>query len=338
MEARLPIPKSAVIRGTGSYYPERVLTNQDFERMVDTSDEWIRTRTGIRERHIADPQEASSDLAFKAAGRALKSAGWTPADLDLIIVATVTPDYPFPSCACTLQAKLGASQAAAFDIGAACTGFIYGLFLSKSLILSQQARRILLVGVETLSRITDYTDRSTCVLFGDAAGAVAIEADPEPDRGLLSVVIGSDGDQGELLYMPGGGSRHPASHESVDQKLHYMKMAGNEVFKIAVRGMESIARRAVEAAHLDVGDLDFLIPHQANIRIIDATAKRLEIPPERVVVTIERFGNTSASSIPLALDEEVRGGRVEKGNVIAMVAFGGGLTWGASVMRWEAER
>ncbi len=334
----MPTPKSAVIRGTGSYYPERILTNQDFERMVDTSDEWIRTRTGIRERHIAEPEQASSDLALLAARKALKAAGWTSADLDLIIVATVTPDYLFPSCGCTLQAKLGAGQAAALDIGAACTGFIYGLYLSRALILSQQVRRILLVGVETLSRITDYTDRSTCVLFGDAAGAVAIEGDPEPDRGLLSVVIGSDGDQGELLFMPGGGSRHPASHETVDQRLHFMKMAGNEVFKIAVRGMESIARRAVEAAHINVGDLDLLIPHQANIRIIDATAKRLEIPPEKVVVTIERFGNTSASSIPLALDEAVTSGRVKKGNVIGMVAFGGGLTWGASVMRWEGDR
>ncbi len=330
-------PKSAVIRGTGSYYPPKVLTNQDFERMVDTSDEWIRTRTGIRERHIADPDMASSDMAIEAARKALDAAHWTPQDLDIIMVATVTPDYLFPSCGCTLQARLGARQATAFDISAACTGFIYGLSLSRALIMSGQAKRILLVAVETLSRITDYSDRSTCVLFGDAAGAVCIEGSDEEGHGILSVALGSDGDQGELLYMPGGGSRHPATHESVDNKLHYMKMAGNEVFKIAVRGMEAIARRALEQADLPVEALDYLIPHQANIRIIDATAKRLGVPKEKVVVTIERFGNTSASSIPLALDEAIRDGRVKKGNTIGMVAFGGGLTWGSAVMRWEPE-
>ncbi len=334
----MPTLKSAVIRGTGAYYPERILTNADFEKMVDTSDEWIRTRTGIRERRIAAPEQASSDLALEAAKRALGAAGWTPTDLDLIIVGTVTPDYLFPSCGCTLQSKLKAPQAAAFDISAACTGFIYGLHLSRALILSGQARRILLVAVETLSRITDYSDRSTCVLFGDGAGAVCIEGSEAENQGILSVAIGSDGDQGELLYMPGGGSRHPATHDSVENKLHFMKMAGNEVFKIAVRGMESIARRAINDAGLQVSDLDHFIPHQANIRIIDATAKRMEIPPEKVVVTIDRFGNTSASSIPIALDEAVRGNRVAEGDLLGMVAFGGGLTWGASVLRWGPDR
>jgi 3-oxoacyl-[acyl-carrier-protein] synthase-3 len=331
----LPLPKSAVIRGTGSFNPPRILTNADFERMVDTSDEWIVARTGIRERHIADPDMASSDLAFQAASSALDAAGWTAEDLDTIMVATVTPDYLFPSCGCVLQGKLRAVNAAAFDISAACTGFIYGLNLAKALVLCGQSKRILLVGVETLSRITDYQDRSTCVLFGDGAGAVCIEGSPEPEKGIISVAIGSDGDEGDLLYMPGGGSRHPASHETVDQRLHYMKMEGNEVFKIAVRGMEAIARRAVSQAGCEVDELDLFIPHQANIRIMDATTKRLGLPPEKVMITIDRLGNTSASSIPIALDEAVRTGRAKDGNLLGMVAFGAGLTWGAAVVRWE---
>jgi len=330
----LPAPRSAVIRGIGAYCPSRVLTNSDLEKMVDTSDEWIRTRTGIRERRIADPDEASSDLALRAAKQALDTAGWSPTDLDIIMVATVTPDYIFPSCACTLQGKLGATRAAAFDMSAACTGFIYGMKLAKALILSMQAKRILLVGVETLSRITNYEDRATCILFGDAAGAVVIEGSQNEGEGILSVAIGSDGDKGELLYMPGGGSKHPASHETVDGKLHTLHMAGNEVFKIAVRGMDAIARKAIEEAGCTLKDIDLLIPHQANIRIIDATAKRLEMPPEKVIITIERFGNTSASSIPLSMAEAVREGRIQPGNLLAMVAFGGGLTWGAAVVRW----
>ena len=336
MEGKLPVPKSAVIRGIGAYYPERILTNADLEKMVDTSDEWIKTRTGIRERRIASPDTASSDLALKASEQALAQAGWTAKDIDIIMVATVTPDHLFPSCACTLQGKLGAENAAAFDLSAACTGFIYGMKLAQAMVLSQQARRILLVGVETLSRITDYTDRSTCILFGDAAGAVVIEGVEEPNRGILSVVIGSDGDQGDLLFMPGGGSLNPATHETVDKRLHYLKMAGNEVFKIAVRGMESIARKAISEAGFTPGDIDLFIPHQANIRIIDATAKRLQMPPEKVAVTIDRFGNTSASSVPLALTEAIKEGRVKNGTILGMVAFGGGLTWGASVVRWEA--
>jgi 3-oxoacyl-[acyl-carrier-protein] synthase III len=334
-EGALPAPKSAILRGIGAYYPERVLTNADLEKMVDTTDEWIRTRTGIRERRIADPPMASSDLAHQAALRALEMAGRKPSDLDLIMVATVTPDYLFPSCACTLQAKLGAPQAAAFDLSAACTGFIYGLAIARGMLLSEQARCILLVGVETLSRIVDYQDRSTCILFGDAAGAAILEGFPEPGRGILSVALGSDGDQGDLLCLPAGGSLNPASHETVDRRLHYMHMAGNEVFKIAVRGMETIARSAMKMADCTVDDIDLFIPHQANIRIIDATAKRLGIPREKVVVVIDRFGNTSASSIPLALSVAVSEGRVKRGDILGMVAFGGGLTWGSSVVRWE---
>jgi 3-oxoacyl-[acyl-carrier-protein] synthase-3 len=330
----LPAPKSVVIRGTGSYYPDRILTNTDLEKLVDTSDEWIRTRTGIRERRIADFPMTSSEMALHASREALATAGWTPEDLDIIMVATVTPDYTFPSCACTLQGKLGAGKAAAFDLSAACTGFIYGMKLARALVLSGQARRILLVGVETLTRITNYTDRTTCILFGDAAGAVVIEGVEEESRGILSVAVGSDGDKGELLYMPGGGSRYPASHETVDQNMHSIRMAGNEVFKIAVRGMETIARKALDEAGCTVEDVDLLIPHQANIRIIDATAKRMGVPPEKVVVTIERFGNTSSASIPLALNEAVKEGRVREGHLLEMVAFGGGLTWGAAVVRW----
>jgi len=327
-----------VIRGTGSYYPERILSNQDLEKMVDTTDEWIVTRTGIRERRIASPEQASSDLGTEAARHALDMAGWEATDVDTLIVATVTPDYPFPSCSCTIQGKLGASNAVAFDIGAACTGFIYGLNLSLALIRSGQARRILLVAVETLSRIVDYTDRSTCVLFGDGAGAVAIEKGTGDELGIRSVALGADGDQGHLLYMPAGGSRHPATHETVEGRMHTMKMNGNEVFKIAVRGMETITRRAIDMAHCQVEDIDLLLPHQANLRMIDATAKRLGIPSDHVVRTIQSFGNTSASSIPIAMDGVVRSGRVKRGDTLGMVAFGSGLTWGAAVIQWEGPR
>ena len=326
-------PRGAVIRGTGAYYPDKVLSNADLEAIVDTSDEWIITRTGIKERRIAAPDQASSDLALEAARRAMEMAGCTAMDIDTIIVGTVTPDYVFPSCACTLQSKLGARNAVAFDIGAACTGFIYGLNLARSLIMSENSRRILLVGVETLSRITDYTDRATCVLFGDGAGAVIIEG-TEEESGILSVALGSDGDYGELLFQPAGGSKNPATHETVENRLHTMKMNGNEVFKIAVRGMESITRQALDVAGITGDDLDLFIPHQANLRIIDATAKRLGIPKEKVVITIDRFGNTSASSIPIALDDSVRSGRINRGDTLGMAAFGAGLTWGGAVVRW----
>jgi len=329
----LSAPRGAVIRGTGAYYPDKVLSNADLEAIVDTSDEWIITRTGIKERRIAAPDQASSDLALEAARRAMEMAGCTAMDIDTIIVGTVTPDYVFPSCACTLQSKLGARNAVAFDIGAACTGFIYGLNLARSLIMSENSRRILLVGVETLSRITDYTDRATCVLFGDGAGAVIIEG-TEEESGILSVALGSDGDYGELLFQPAGGSKNPATHETVENRLHTMKMNGNEVFKIAVRGMESITRQALDVAGITGDDLDLFIPHQANLRIIDATAKRLGIPKEKVVITIDRFGNTSASSIPIALDDSVRSGRINRGDTLGMAAFGAGLTWGGAVVRW----
>jgi 3-oxoacyl-[acyl-carrier-protein] synthase III len=322
------------IAGTGSFVPPRVLTNQDLERMVDTSDEWITTRTGIKERRIADQTVAASDLAYGAAKKALETAEMTPDELDHIIVGTVTPDRLFPSCACTLQSKLGARNAAAFDISAACSGFIYALNVGRSMIASGSARNVVVAGVEVLSRIVDYTDRSTCVLFGDAAGAVVLKPSPDPRRGILSVATGSDGDMGDLLYMPAGGSRLPATHETVEKHLHALKMTGNEVFKIAVRGMDTIAREALRRAEVEIDEINLLIPHQANLRMIDATAKRLNIPPDKVLVNIQNYGNTSSASIPLGLDEAVRSGRIKRGDLIIMVAFGGGLTWGASVVRW----
>ncbi|HEX7881087.1 MAG TPA: beta-ketoacyl-ACP synthase III [Candidatus Eisenbacteria bacterium] len=325
---------TCVIAGTGSFAPPRILSNHDLERLVETSDEWITTRTGIRERRIADPGVASSDLAFEAAERALRTAELEARDIDVIIVGTVTPDHVFPSCGCTLQARLGARNAAAFDVTAACSGFLYALQIGRSMIEAGTARNVLIVGVEVLSRIIDWSDRSTCVLFGDGAGAVVLRPSDEPGRGVLSVRIGSDGEQGEVLYLPAGGSRHPATHETVEQHLHYVHMSGNDLFKIAVRGMETVARQALDEAGIGISDIDLLVPHQANLRIIDATARRLEVPSEKVVVNIDRYGNTSAASIPIALDEAVRGGRIRPGSRVVMVAFGGGLTWGAAVVNW----
>ncbi len=325
---------SCYVAGTGSYAPPRRLTNEDLERMVDTSDDWITTRTGIKERRIAEPSMAASDIAWEAATRALTSAEMTAEELDLIVVGTVTPDRLFPSCACTLQSRLGARNAAAFDISAACSGFIYALDVARAMIRSGGHKRVLVVGVEVLSRIVDYTDRSTCVLFGDGAGAVILKPSDSPDRGVLSVATGSDGDMGDLLCMPAGGSRIPASHESVEKRLHHLTMTGNEVFKIAVRGMEQIALEALSRAGIRLEDVDLLIPHQANLRMIDAVARRLSISQEKVFVNIQKYGNTSSASIPIALDEAVRAGLVRSGANIVMVAFGGGLTWGAAVTRW----
>lgn len=338
-EPRLSDPGSrqlrgAFVAGTGSFAPPRILTNQDLERMVETSDEWITTRTGIRARRVADADHAASDLAAVAARGALESAEMTPGELDLIIVATVTPDHLFPSAACTLQSKLGARNAAAFDMSAACSGFVYALDVARSMIAARTHDNILVVGVEVLSRIVDYSDRSTCVLFGDGAGAVVLKPCDDPNRGILSVAIGADGDYGDILCMPAGGSRLPASHETVEQHLHHIHMNGNEIFKVAVRGMEQILREAMRRAGVDQNGIDLLVPHQANLRIIDAMARRLEMPPGKVVINIDRYGNTSSASIPIGLDEAVRSGRIHRGDTIAMVTFGGGLTWGAAVMRW----
>jgi 3-oxoacyl-[acyl-carrier-protein] synthase-3 len=326
------LPRSRII-STGSYLPGKVLSNYDLEKMVDTSDEWITERTGIKERRLADETQAASDLAFGAAKAALEKADLGPDSLDLILVATVTGDMPFPSTACFLQNKLGAINAVGFDVNATCSGFLYGLYIANSFIRSGMHKRILVVGSEVLSRITDWDDRSTCVLFGDGAGAAIIEATDE-ERGILSIHINSDGRMWELLHLPGGGSRHPVSSDTIEERLHYIKMKGNETFKIAVRTLEDLGVRTLEENGIDSSRLSLLVPHQANLRIIQATAERLKIPMERVVVNLDKYGNTSAASIPIALDEAARSGRIKDGDYILLEAFGGGLTWASALIKW----
>jgi 3-oxoacyl-[acyl-carrier-protein] synthase-3 len=301
--------------------------------MVDTSDAWIRERTGISERRIAAPGQASSDLAHQAALRALAMAGVAADQLDHVIVATTTPDRILPCCACTLQQKLGATRAAAYDMFAACTGFVFGLELARGLIGSGQAETVLLVGVETLSRIVDYTDRNTCVLFGDGAGAVVLKA-CAPGDGLLAIDMHSDGGLGDVLEVAAGGSLLPASAETVRDHKHFIWMRGKKLFPFAVRSMEESLRTVLGRAAVDVADLELVIPHQANLRIIDAMRERIGVPSERVLVNIDRYGNTSSASIPITLDEVVRAGRLKPGDSLGFVAFGGGITWGASVARW----
>ncbi|WP_405156281.1 beta-ketoacyl-ACP synthase III [Paenibacillus sp. FSL K6-0108] len=319
--------------GTGKYVPEKILTNSDLEKMVDTNDEWIVSRTGIKERHIAAPDQATSDLAYEAAIKALESAGMTGSDLDLIIVATITPDSSFPSTACILQDKLGAKGAAAFDLSAACSGFVYGLATATSFIQSGMYNNALVIGADCLSRITDYTDRNTCVLFGDGAGAVIVGEVPK-GRGFKSFDLGAEGAGGSLLQMEGGGSRLPASVETVENKKHYIYMNGREVFKFAVRVMGTATIEVLRKAGLERTDVDLFVPHQANIRIIQSAMQRLELPEEKVVVNVDKYANTSAASIPLALVEAAEEGRMKAGDTVLMVGFGGGLTWGASVLVW----
>ena len=321
------------IVSTGSYLPEKVLTNFDLEKMVETSDQWITERTGIKERRIANENQAASDLAHEASKIALDRASLKAEDIDLIITATVTGDMPFPSTACILQDKLGAKKAAAFDINAACSGFLYGLYVADSFIRSGMHKKILVVGTEVLSKITDWEDRATCVLFGDGAGAVIVEPTIE-DRGILSMSVNSDGSMWDLLHLPAGGSKIPASRESVDNKLHFIKMRGNETFKLAVRALEDLVIRILEENKLDPSQISLLIPHQANLRIIQATADRLGLPMEKVLINIDKYGNTSASSIPIALDEALTTGRVKEGDYILLEAFGGGLTWASALLKW----
>ncbi len=322
------------IVGTGSSAPDRVLTNADLERFVSTTDEWIVTRTGISERHIAADGEATSDVAEGAARRALEMASVDPMDVELILVGTVTPDMFFPSTACILQERLGAWNASAFDLSAACSGFVYGLSVADAYLRAGIMRNILVVGAETLSKLVDWNDRATCVLFGDGAGAALVQR-TTGQSGLLSTHLYADGSKGKHLIIPGGGSRHPVCQRTLDDNLATIKMAnGNEVFKVAVRSMEEAAVAALKANGVEVSDIDLVIPHQANARIIFAMAQRLGLPKERIVVNIDRFGNTSAASIPIALDEAVRGGRLAAGDLVLMVAFGGGLTWGSALMRW----
>lgn len=323
----------AKIVSTGSYVPEKILTNIDLEKIVDTSDEWITERTGIKERRIARDEQAASDLAYEASRKALKAAGLKAKDINLIIVATVTGDMPLPSTACILQDRLDAKKAAAFDINAACSGFIYGLTVANSFIKSGSFRRILVVGSEILSKFTDWEDRTTCVLFGDGAGAAILEA-TEEDRGIISARIHSDGSLWDLLHTPGGGSRNPTSRETLKKRMHYIKMRGNETFKVAVRTLESLVVETLKESNLKPSQLSLLIPHQANIRIIQATAKRLDLPMDRVMINLDKYGNTSAASIPIALDEAVRTGRIKEGDYILLEAFGGGLTWASALIKW----
>lgn len=324
---------SVGVLGTGKYVPEKVLTNFDLEQMVETNNEWIVTRTGIKERRISADHEATSDLAYGASVEALRNSGITAEELDLIIVATITPDMAFPSTACILQERLGARKAAAFDLSAACSGFIYGLANASSLIATGMYKHILVVGAECLSKITDYTDRNTCILFGDGAGAVVLGEVPE-GRGFQSFVLGADGSGGDLLKIGGGGSRIPSSLASVNEGQHFIHMAGNEVFKFAVRIMGAAALEAVEKAGIAKEDVDLLVPHQANIRIIQAALERLELPEDKCMINLDLYGNVSAASIPIALAEAFEQGRVREGDRIVLVGFGGGLTWGSSVLVW----
>jgi len=321
------------IIGTGSYTPPRVLTNFDLEKMVDTSDEWIRTRTGIVERRIAEPDVPTSQLALLSAQRALESAQVEAGQLDLIIVATVTPDMFFPCTASLLQQELGAGYAAGFDMLVGCTGFVYGCAVAREMIGVGRYEHALIIGAETLSKIADWEDRNTCVLFGDAAGA-AILGPVEEGHGILTYSLGNDGTNADALKIPAGGSLMPTSEETVANRLHYLTMNGPEVFKFAVRAMAHSSLEVVERAGLSMSDVDLVIPHQANLRIIDAAAKRLNVPYERFVRNLESYGNTSAASIPLALDEEVRGGRIKSGDHVLLSSFGAGLSWGSMLVRW----
>ena len=326
--------RSVGILATGSYTPERVLSNFDLEKIVDTSDEWIVSRTGIRERRISSAEQASSDLAFEAAKRALEKANISAEQLDMIIVATVTPDMMFPSTACILQEKLGAKRAAALDVSAACTGFLYGITTATQFITTGMYKYVLVVGVETLSKITNYKDRNTCVLFGDGAGAALI-GEVNEGFGFQSFELGADGSGGPLLCQPAGGSRIPASSESVENDLHYLAMAGGEVFKFAVRVMNSATEAVLTKAGITKEEIDLLVPHQANKRIIDAAVQRFGLSEEKVAINLDRYGNMSSASIPVALDEAVQAGRVKEGDHIVLVGFGGGLTWGASLLKWS---
>ncbi|MFA7573073.1 MAG: beta-ketoacyl-ACP synthase III [Lutispora sp.] len=325
--------KAAGIIGTGSYVPETILKNSYFEEILDTNDQWIVSRTGIKERRKVKPEMATSDIATYAALKAIEDAKLTPMDLDMIIVATVTSDMSFPSTACIIQKNIGAEKAAAFDISAACSGFIYGLSIASQFVKSGSKKNILVIGAETLSKITDYDDRNTCILFGDGAGA-AIVSCVEEGFGILSAYLGSDGRGGDLLKLPAGGSRLPASEETIANSQHFIKMDGSEVFKFAIKIMGEAAEKALSLCGMEKEDIDYLIPHQANIRIIESATKRLKISKDKVFVNVDKYGNMSAASIAVALDEAKRTNKLNKGDVVVLVGFGGGLTWGSAVMKW----
>jgi 3-oxoacyl-[acyl-carrier-protein] synthase III len=326
-------PRTVSIIGTGSYVPERILTNQELEKMVDTTDQWIQTRTGIRERRIAKDNEATSDMGARAAMAAMEQAKVTPEEIDLIIVATATPDHIFPATACYVQKKIGAINAACFDLSAACSGFLYALEVAQQFISTHVYNTVLIIGAEKLSTITDWTDRNTCVLFGDGAGAAILRNRPN-SHGVISTHMGSDGDFSEILIMPGGGSRCPITPENVHLRLNTVKMAGKETYKQAVTSMFNAATRVLDEAGLQYEDIGCVIPHQANLRIIEAIAQRMGLPLEKFYVNLDRFGNTSAAAVAIALDEAHRTGRIQIGDYILLVVFGGGLTWGSSVIHW----
>ena len=325
--------RTCSIAGVGSYVPERIITNADLETLVDTSNEWIVSRTGIKARRVAAPHQFTSDLASRAASRAMRKAGVKAEEIDLIIVATITPDMPFPSTACLVQQKINAYRAAAFDIEAACSGFIYALEIGQQFIMSRTHNTVLVIGAEKLTSIVDWTDRNTCVLFGDGAGAAILQNRPGA-HGLLTACMGSDGQKADLLSMPAGGSRCPASAESVAAGLHFLRMDGKETFKNAVQAMFNAAQEALRRCELDISQIKCVIPHQANLRIIDAVMERLGAKSEQVYINLDRYGNTSAASVAIALDEVVESKRIQRGDLILMVVFGAGLTWGAAVIEW----
>jgi len=328
---------SVGIIGTGSYLPEKIVSNKDLEKIMDTSHEWIKSRTGISSRRVVDSEMATSDLATRAAKKAMEDAEITPEELDLIIVATATPDMAFPSTACIVQENIGAINAAAFDIEAACTGFIYALTIGEQFIKTGFYQKILIIGAEVLTKVIDWEDRNTAVLFGDGAGAVVLDR-VESGKGILSSYLGSDGRDGNLLTLPGGGSRYPANYKTIDDKLHYIKMQGNEVFKFAVRIMGNAALKVLDKSNIKLEDVDYLVPHQANIRIIEAAAKRLKLPMEKVYVNLDEYGNISAASVPVALDEAVKKGFIKEEDIVVLVAFGAGLTWGSTAIKWCKKR
>jgi 3-oxoacyl-[acyl-carrier-protein] synthase-3 len=327
-------PIRAKISALGTYVPPRLLTNADLEEMVDTSNEWIMARVGIRERHIVDKGVATSDLAVEAAKKALAQRGLTPSDIEAIIVGTVTPDMPFPATACIVQEKLGATGAWGFDLSGACSAFLYSVQVGAQFIATGAHKRVLVIGADVMSSIIDYTDRATCVIFGDGAGAAILEPAEDDSVGLIDYIHEVDGSGGEFLYMPGGGSLHPASKETIERKMHYVRQDGQQVFKFAVRKQTELCQKLLERNGLKGSDIDAFIPHQANLRIISATADRLGLRPEAVIVNIERYGNTTGATIPLAMGTAIEQGRLKKGSLVLLASVGAGFTIGATLLRW----
>ncbi len=323
----------AIIKGTGRYLPEKILTNHDFEKFLDTSDEWITTRTGIKTRHIADDNQATADLAFYAAEKAISNAGIDKTDIDLIIVATFTPHMPLPSTACFVQEKLGIEGCGAFDISAACSGFVYGLSIAKQFVTAGVYKNVLLIGAETMSRFTDYKDRGSCILFGDGAGAVVISAQEDTNRGIFYTKLAADGKGWPLLHIPAGGSLKPASVETVEGREHYIKLKGREIYKFAVQKMQALIEDAIKDNGLTIDDIKMIVPHQVNKRITDSACEHIGFPTEKVFLNISQVGNTSAASIPIALDQAIEEGKIQENDIILMVAFGAGLTWASAMLK-----